>query len=59
MKKEKSKLILQRDKNHERILWTIAWQQIGQWRRNGQLSRDLQPAKTELKRNRLPEQTDH
>jgi len=46
-------------KNHERILWTILCQQIWQPRRNGQLSRDIQPAKTESRRNRSTEQTDH
>ena len=46
-------------KKNKRILWTIILQQIWQPRRNGQLSRDLQPAKTELRRNRSTEQTNH
>ena len=37
-------------KNHKRILWTIVCQRIWQPRRNGQLSRDLQPDKTESRR---------
>ena len=50
MKKGKSKGILQKTKNHERILWTIVCQQIWQPRSNGQLSRDVQSAKTESKK---------
>ena len=46
-------------KNYMRILWTITCQKIWQCRRNGQLSRDIQPAKTESKRNRSIEQTNH
>ena len=33
---------------HKRILWTIICQQIWQHRWNGQLSRDIQPTKTEI-----------
>ena len=36
-----------KNKKHEKILSTIICQKIGQSRRNGHLSRDLQPAKTE------------
>ena len=43
----------------KRILWTIIYQQIWQPRRNRQLSRDLQPAKTKSGRNRSIEQSDH
>ena len=32
-------------KNHKKILWTIVCHQIWQSWRNGQLSKDLQPAK--------------
>ena len=39
-------------KNHKRILWTIKCQQIWQCRRNGQLSRNIQPTKIESRRNR-------
>ena len=39
-------------KNHKRILWTIICQQIGQPRRNGHISRNIQPTKTESGRNR-------
>ena len=34
-------------KNYKRILWTVICQQIGRPRRNGQISRDIQPSKTE------------
>ena len=40
-------------KNHKRISWIIMSQQIWQPRRNGQLSRDLQPAKTETRIDQL------
>ena len=43
-------------KTHKRILWTILCQQIWQPRRNGQLSKSLQPVKTDLRRNRSTEQ---
>ena len=46
-------------KKQELILWTIVCQQIWQPRRNGQLSRDLQPAKTQSRRYRPTEQIDH
>ena len=39
-------------KNHKRTLWTIICQQTGQPRRNGQVSRNIQPAKTKSRRNR-------
>ena len=39
-------------KNHKGKLWTIIYQQIWQPRRNGQPSRDLEPTKTESRRNR-------
>ena len=39
-------------KNHKRILRTVTCQQIGQPRRNRQLSRNIQLAKTELRKNR-------
>ena len=38
-------------KNQKRILWTIICQQIWQPRRNGQFSKDIQPVKTESRRN--------
>ena len=46
-------------KNRKRILWTTICQQIWQPRINVQLYRDLQPAKTESRRNRPTEQTNH
>ena len=46
-------------KNHERILTTIMCQQIQPPGRNGQLPRDVQPTKTESRRNRSTEQTNH
>ena len=45
-------------KNHKRILWIVICQQIGQPRRNGQISRNIQPMNTESKRNKF-EQTNH
>ena len=61
MKKEKAQWILQKKKkkNHERILTTIMCQQIQPPGRNGQLPRDVQPTKTESRRNRSTEQTNH
>ena len=50
-------MVLQTYKKHKRILWRIICQQIWQPRRNGQLSRDIQPVKTESRRNRSTEQT--
>ena len=38
--------------NRKRIVWTILCQQIGQPRRNGQVSRYMQPTKTESRRSR-------
>ena len=40
-----------------RILWTIICQQIWQPRRNGQISKDIQPGKRETRRN--DQLTDH
>ena len=34
-------------KNRKRILWTVICQRIGQPRRNGQISRNMQPEETE------------
>ena len=60
MKKEKSQWILQKyKKTYKRILSTIICQQIQQPRKNGHLSRDPQHAKSESRRNRSTEQTDH
>ena len=42
-----------------RILPTVACQQVGQHRRNGQVYRNIQPTKTELRIDRWSEQTDH
>ena len=39
-------------KNLKRLLWTITCKQIWQPRRNGQLSRDKLPIKSESRRNR-------
>ena len=39
----------------KRILWRIISQQSWQHRRNGQISRDLEPSKTESRRNRINE----
>lgn len=49
----------EKKKNHERILTTIMCQQIQPPGRNGQLPRDVQPTKTESRRNRSTEQTNH
>ena len=43
-KKKKKK----KKKNPKRILWTVIWQQIG-W--TGKVSKNVQPAKTESRRN--------
>ena len=61
MKKENTQWILQKEKKkkHERILTTIMCQQIQPPGRNGQLPRDVQPTKTESRRNRSTEQTNH
>ena len=40
------------------ILWTVIFQQIGQLRKNGHISRKIQPAKAEPRRNRKFEQND-
>ena len=40
-------------KNHKTILWTIIQQQIRQSRRNGQISRNIQPAKTKSGRKTI------
>ena len=48
-----------RKKKCKRTLWTIICQQIWRPRRNGQLSRDLKPIRTESRRNRSTKQTDH
>ena len=42
-----------------RIQWKTICQQILQTRRNGQLPRDIQPSKTELRWNRSIEQNNH
>ena len=49
----------EKKKNPERILTTIMCQQIQPPGRNGQLPRDVQPTKTESRRNRSTEQTNH
>ena len=66
MKKDKSQWILQkykrerqRERESEHELWTSILQQIWQPRRNGQISRDIQPAKTESRINITIKQTDH
>ena len=41
------------------ILWTVICPQTGQPRRNGPVSRNIQPAKNESRRNRKFKQTDH
>ena len=46
-------------KNHKRMLQTVICQQIGQPRRNGQISRNIQACKTESGRNRKYEQPNH
>ena len=45
-------------KNNE-ILWIIICQQIWQLRRNEQLSRDIEFAKTESRRNRSIKETNY
>ena len=40
------------------ILWTVILQQIGQFRKNGQISRKIQPTKAEPRRNRKFEHND-
>ena len=42
-----------------RILPTVACQQVGQHRRNGQVYRNIWPAEIESRRNRQTEQTNH
>ena len=39
-------------KSHNRILWTVICQQIGQARGNERVSRNMQLTKTESRRNR-------
>ena len=46
-------------KNRKRILQTVICQQIKQPRRNRQISRNMQPSKTKLGRNRQFEHTVH
>ena len=46
-------------KNQKRILRTVICQYIGQPVRNVQFSRNMQPAKTESRKNRQVEQTKH
>ena len=58
MKKEKSLNIEEIQKN-KIILWTSICQKIWQSTRNEQLSRDLESAKTESRRNRSTKQSDH
>ena len=53
MKKEKFQPLPQKHKNHKRILLKIICQQIWQPRRNGQISRNIQSTRTELRRNNL------
>ena len=43
-------------KNLKRILWTVICQQTGQCRRNGQISSNIQSAKTDSRRKREFEQ---
>ena len=38
-------------KNYRRILWKTIYQQAKQPRRNGYVSRNVQPTKTELRRD--------
>ena len=45
--------------NHMKILQTGICQQIGQSRRNRQISRNMQPLKPESGRNRQSEHTNH
>ena len=42
-----------------RLLWPIICEQIWQPRRNGQLSGEISSAKTESRRNRSFEETNH
>ena len=51
MKKKKQQLIRLKYKNQNRILQTIAYQQIRQTKRNGQISRNIQLTKIESRRN--------
>ena len=50
---------IKKKKSYKRTLWTIIYQQIGQPKGNEQISRNIQPAKNESRRNRQVEQTDH
>ena len=43
----KTNKITCKSKNHKKILWTIIYQQTGQPRRNGQVSKNIQPTNTE------------
>ena len=42
----------EKQKNHKKTLWTAISQQVGQSRRNKQISRNTLSAKTESRRNR-------
>lgn len=44
--------------NHKKILWIVIYQQIEQPRKNGHISINIYPAKTESKRNWTFEQKD-
>ena len=51
-KRRNNKWYCRNTKKHKRILWTITHQQIGQPRRHGQVSRNIQPTKSESRINR-------
>ena len=40
-------LVIQKYKDHKRLLWTAICQQIRQPRKNGKIPRNIQPIKTE------------
>ena len=48
-----------RDTKIIRILWAVICQQVGHPRRNGQISRNMQPVKIESGKNWQSEQTNH
>ena len=58
--KEKNNNRYHRDKNNrKRMLQTVICQQIGHSKRNGHISRNMQPSYYESGRNRQSEQTNH
>ena len=57
MKEEKQQILLHTHKNKKKTL--VLCQQLGKTRINKQVSGNIQPTKTELRRNRQLEQINH